>query len=143
MTITSFKQVKHIYIIQAKYLHQNHFKALELSYEPVNTGQKKVCKVYLQFVLIFWTKGIGMKNIHPSLFKRSMHFAFPIACFNSSCFRYLKGRAMQRLQPRISVTRLRILMLPSAKSYHELIMFIQLFFHQGASKYKRRTDPCN
>ena len=29
-----------------------------------------------------------------------MHFAFPIACFNSSCFRYLKGGAIYRLQSR-------------------------------------------
>lgn len=41
MKITSFKQVKHIYITQTKYFHQDYFKAFELSYEPVNMGQKK------------------------------------------------------------------------------------------------------
>lgn len=46
MKITSFKQVKHIYITQTKYFHQDYFKAFELSYEPVNMGQKKKKTIY-------------------------------------------------------------------------------------------------
>lgn len=79
MKITSFKQVKHIYITQTKYFHQDYFKAFELSYEPVNMGQKKkkpYTGVYL--LVCFNILDQGNRKIHSGSIQMINAFCIPL-----------------------------------------------------------------